>query len=171
MEEHLAIHAFACPYEKCKSIGGPPKSFAALQAHVRKYHSNKDRMRALFMPSTAVSTGSHQKFPDHFPLYLLDQQIIRSQRKNRSRRFDNHQTAIAQLTPSFSQEAKRSSVQPWKDKDFTKLKDGVKLTDAYALDDGRKIGKHDTWEVSLARVIPKSSSSSSSCRPKKLFRQ
>lgn len=172
MGEHLAVHAFACPFEKCRSVEGPPKSFEVLQSHVRKYHSEKDRIRPLFMPLYATISGPNQleKLPKPFPFYKVDQPTIRSQRRKASTTIDNRQTAITQLTPSFSQEARRPAAQPWKEKEYTRIQDGVRLTDAYALDDGRNVGMHDTWEVSLASVVTQITSTPAVSRPRKQHR-
>ncbi|PWN37234.1 uncharacterized protein FA14DRAFT_152639 [Meira miltonrushii] len=172
MEEHLAIHIFACPFEKCRTVGGPPKSFSALKAHVKKYHSMREKMRPLFMPVDAAMSGPSrlEKLPNPVPFYKLGQPLIHSKRRKASATSDNDQTAIDQLTPSFSQEARRPRAEPWKDKDYTRIQDGTRLRDAYALDDGRRLGIHDTWEVSLANVVPLNTSTSAGDRPKKQHR-
>lgn len=173
MEEHLAVHIFACPFEKCKSIEGPTKSLRTLQEHVKKYHSNKDKKRVVFMPMNDAVTQAREleELPKTFPSYMIDRPDVRSTRRKSARIFDNHQIALSQLTPSFSQEIKRTNAQPWLDKKYDRIQNGTILTDAYALDDGRNIGIHDTWEIALDCVVPQTSSIPSNGRPTKQIKQ
>lgn len=62
---------------------------------------------------------------------------------------------------------KRTEAQPWQDKKFLRLQDGVMLSDAYAFDDNCRVGIFNQWTIPLDAAVPQRISTLFIGRPKK----